>query len=80
MKKNQEQLINNVIGQLEGIKRMNREKKDCFEIIIQMKAAKSAFDRVMENFLKSNFLDCASEMKKQDREKIERLLKELMKQ
>ncbi|MCK9378932.1 MAG: metal-sensitive transcriptional regulator [Candidatus Moranbacteria bacterium] len=79
MKKNKEQLINNIVGQLEGIKRMIGEKEDCFKIMIQMKAVKSAFDNVMENFLKNNFLDCSAKMKKSDREKMEKLLKELLK-
>ena len=79
MKKNNEQLINNIIGQLEGIKKMLAEKKDCFSILIQMKAAKAAFERVMIEYTEQNLMDCAAKMKIDDKNKLGKLLKEIIK-
>jgi DNA-binding FrmR family transcriptional regulator len=79
MKKNKEQLLNNVIGQLEGIKRMMENEKDCFEIIIQMKAVRSAVETIMKNFMEENFTKCVVGINKKDREKLEKLLKEILK-
>ena len=79
MKKSKEQLLNNVIGQLEGVKRMLEEEKDCFDIMIQMKAARSALETVMNNFMEENFTECVVGINKKDREKLEKLLKEIIK-
>lgn len=82
MKKNKEQLINNVIGQLEGIKKMmkgERGEKDCFDVLIQMKAAKSSFERVMIEFLGESLSECSTEIDEQKREKFNKLLKEVIK-
>lgn len=79
MKKNKKQLINNIIGQLNGINKMIEKEKDCFEIMTQMKAAKSAFDSFMLSFTEENFIECSSGMKKNDKEKMKKLLKSLIK-
>lgn len=81
MKKNKEQLINNIIGQLEGIKKMMGEgERDCFEVLIQLKAAKSAFNRVTVDFLQDSFTECAMKKSDQDKERFRKLLEELVKQ
>lgn len=79
MKKNQEQLINNISGQLEGVKKMMKAKKDCFSILIQMKAIKSSLERVMIDFIQENFVDCATKIGKKDKEKMKKLLQEIIK-
>jgi CsoR family transcriptional regulator, copper-sensing transcriptional repressor len=56
--KSNEQLINNIIGQLNGIKRMINEDKDCLSIMTQLKAAKSAFDSLTSKYLKENLDKC----------------------
>ncbi len=77
--KNQEQLINNAIGQLEGIKKMLANKQDCFKIINQMKAVHSAVANVMERFVEENFIQCSNEYNKQDKNKLQKLFKEILK-
>jgi DNA-binding FrmR family transcriptional regulator len=80
MPKSNEQLINNIIGQLEGIKKMLTEKdKDCFSVLIQMKAAKAAFERVMIGYAGQNLMDCAAKMKAPDKDKLSKLLQEIIK-
>lgn len=79
MKKSKEQLLNNVIGQLEGVKRMMEKNQDCFEIMIQMKAARSALETTMKIFTEENFTKCVVGINKKDREKLEKLLKEIIK-
>jgi DNA-binding FrmR family transcriptional regulator len=58
---------------------MIKEEKDCFEIMIQMKAARSALETTMSNFTEENFTECVVGIKKKDREKLEKLLKEIIK-
>jgi DNA-binding FrmR family transcriptional regulator len=77
MKKTSEQLINNTIGQLEGVKKMIHEKRDCFEIIVQMKAAKSSFNKVFSNFVESNIEECATGVEDENKDKLYKLLKEI---
>ncbi len=79
MPKNNEQLINNIIGQLEGIKKMLAENNECFSVLIQMKAAKASFDRVMVQYTEQNLMDCAAKMKVSDKDKLGKLLKEIIK-
>jgi DNA-binding FrmR family transcriptional regulator len=76
--KNTEQLINNVIGQLEGIKRMLGEKKECLDVLIQLKAAKSGINSVTNKIIEENTLDCLSGDKEIDKEKIQKLIKEIV--
>lgn len=57
MKTNQ-QLINNIIGQLNGISRMIDDDKDCFKVLVQIKAAKSALDSFTQKYIEENFTSC----------------------
>ncbi len=80
MKKTTNQLIKNAIGQLEGIERMMADKEDCFKVVIQMRAVKSALGNIMDKFIQENFVSCASFCKnKNEQEKMERLIHELLK-
>ncbi|MFA6160570.1 MAG: metal-sensitive transcriptional regulator [Patescibacteria group bacterium] len=56
--KSYSQLINNVIGQLNGIDRMINDQKDCFQTLTQMKAARSAMNTLMNRFMQENFESC----------------------
>ena len=56
--KTQKQLLQNVIGQLQGVVKMIENEKDCFQTLTQMKAAKSALNSVMNKFLQENFMKC----------------------
>lgn len=81
MKKNCEQLINNIIGQLEGVKKMMKnDEKSCFDVLIQMKAAKSSFGKVMTDFLSEKMEQCASQKNEKEKEEFNKLLQEIIKQ
>jgi len=51
------QRINNVIGQLNGICKMIDDGEDQFKVVTQMKAARSALNSVMTNYMEENFWD-----------------------
>ncbi len=59
--KNTHQLINNIIGQLKGIDRMLDEKRDCLEVMIQLKAVKSAVTSLMNNIASQEFDRCVKQ-------------------
>jgi len=77
--KNIEQLINNVIGQLEGIKRMMINKKECEDVLIQLKASKSVINSVINRVIEESALNCFSGDKQVDKEQIKKLIKEIVK-
>jgi len=79
MKKDKKQLINNIIGQLNGINKMIEDDKDCFEVIIQMKAVKSAFNSLLLKFCEENLMECSQGVKNKNKKNMEKLLKEIIK-
>ena len=52
--------LNRAIGQLEGIKKMIMEQRYCTDIIIQLKAVRSAVKRVESNILKTHLEECVA--------------------
>jgi DNA-binding FrmR family transcriptional regulator len=73
-----EQLLNNLNGQIDGIKRMINADKDCGEVIIQMKAVKSGLNNVMDKYIMENMTKCMAAGTKKDKiDEMGRLLKEL---
>lgn len=56
-----EQRINIVIGQLGGIKEMLRDGRDCKEVIIQLKATKTAVNVVIAKYLESQIVSCKAD-------------------
>ncbi len=77
--KNTEQLINNIIGQLEGIKRMVGDKKECVDILIQLKASKAGINSVINKIIEESTLDCLSGNAKKDKERVRKLIQEIIK-
>jgi DNA-binding FrmR family transcriptional regulator len=76
--KSPQQRINNIIGQLEGIKRLIEAKdKDCFAVINQLKAAKSAVSSLMEKIIAEELVSCAVPGKENN--KINKIIKEMIK-
>lgn len=74
-----EQRINNIIGQLEGAKKMLAdERRDCFSPLIQLKAARSALASLMEKIVAVELSYCLTGRKKPDKEKMERIFKEII--
>ena len=66
--KTDKQLLNNIIGQLQGISRMLDEDKDCLAVVNQMKAAKVSFDRLINNYLSREVLRCLPACRKEDKQ------------
>ncbi len=78
--KTTEQRINNIIGQLEGAKKMLSDReRDCFSLIIQLKAIKSATASLMETIIATEFNHCLLDKKIKDKEKITKFFKEIIK-
>jgi len=77
--KTNEQRFNNIIGQLEGAKKMlNNPKRDCFSLLIQLKAVKSAMSSLMEKIIAEEFNHCLLDKKNQDKEKMAKIFKEII--
>lgn len=47
-----------ISGQIDGIAKMIESDKDCLQIINQMKAVKSGFNRLAESFIKEYLKEC----------------------
>lgn len=59
--KNEIPRLNRAIGQLEGIKKMINEQRYCPDILIQLKAVRSAVKSVESNILKRHLENCVVE-------------------
>ncbi len=53
-----EKRLNILKGQLEGIKKMINEKKDCIEVMQQFKAVKSGITQVTKKYMNHYFEEC----------------------
>lgn len=78
--KTSEQRINNIIGQLEGVKKVlaGSKNKDCVALIVQLKAIKSAMASLMEKIIADEFSYCLLEDKAASQKKMEKIFKELI--
>ena len=79
MIKTTEQRINNIIGQLEGSKKMlSKKDRDCFALIIQLKAIRCAMSSLMDKIISEEMDHCfvGNSLKQ---EKISKILKEIIK-
>lgn len=78
--KTKEQRVNNIIGQLQGVKKMMEEGKDCFQTLVQLKAAKSALNSLMVGFIEEQFRDCLKKSSaKTNQTKLKRIFLETIK-
>ena len=79
--KTAEQRINNIIGQLEGVKKIisTKEKTDCLKLLIQLKAIKSATASLMSKIIEEEFSSCLRSGKIADSEKIQKIFNEINK-
>ena len=53
------------------------EKRDCFSLIIQLKAVKSAMSSLMEKIIAEEFSHCLLDKRITEKEKIEKIFKEV---
>ena len=73
------QRLNNVIGQLAGARKILGDKKrDCFSLLIQLKAARAGLDALMEKLVAEEFDHCLA-TKKVGREKMGKIFREIIK-
>ena len=78
--KTTEQRINNIIGQLEGAKKMLAEcNTDCFKVMVQLKATRSAVSSLMNKIIVEEMDNCFLG-KNKNQEKIVKIFKEIIKQ
>ncbi len=66
--KSNTQRLNNIIGQIEGVKKMIDAKKDCLQIMTQLKAIKSGVAGVMDSLVEEQFDTCLQSLKAEDKE------------
>ena len=77
--KTDEQRLNNIIGQLEGVKKMLAdENRDCFALIIQLKAVKAAMGSLLEKIISTELNHCLVSQKDLEKNKIEKIFKEII--
>jgi len=79
-KKSIESLLNNIIGQLKGVRGMVEAKQGCADIIIQLKAARSALNSLIIKYFEANLEECVSDSGKIiNKAKFNKLVEEIMK-
>ena len=72
--------FNNIIGQLEGSKKMLTDnERDCFAVLTQLKAVRSATASLMDKILEIEFNRCLVGSKPAGKDKIEKIIKEIIK-
>ncbi len=78
--KTSDQRLNNIIGQLEGVKKILINKnKDCFSLLVQLKAARSAISSLMEKIVEDELNHCLLVSPENNKDKIEKIFKEVIK-
>lgn len=75
-----EQRINILIGQLEGVKKMLQKKNNsCLDSVTQLKAVRSSVASLMDKILEEEFETCFSKEFSNDKEKIKKIFSEVLK-
>jgi DNA-binding FrmR family transcriptional regulator len=70
--------LRRVEGQLRGIQRMIIEDKACYDILLQLSAARKAMQKACIVILKNSITDCLSEAAEPDLENLEKLINALI--
>jgi DNA-binding FrmR family transcriptional regulator len=65
--KSNQQRLNNIIGQIEGVKKMMDSKIDCLKVLTQLKAIKSAVSGVMDSVVEDKFDTCLKSVSQEDK-------------
>lgn len=61
------QRLNNVIGQIEGVKKMIDGQADCIKVLTQLKAIRSAVSGVMNKVIDEQFEKCMYSIESNDK-------------
>ncbi|MDI9370184.1 MAG: metal-sensitive transcriptional regulator [Synergistaceae bacterium] len=70
--------LRRVEGQLRGIQRMIIEEKNCYDILLQLSAARKAMQKACIEILKNYLQKCVSEIKSPEFENLEKLIEALI--
>jgi DNA-binding FrmR family transcriptional regulator len=70
--------LRRVEGQLRGIQRMIIEEKPCYDVLLQLSAARKAMQRACIEILKNYLQKCVHEAKSPDFENLEKLIEALV--
>ena len=70
--------LRRVEGQLRGIQRMIIEDKPCYDILMQLSAARSAMEKACMEILKRNIHKCLAEAQSPDFANLEKLIEALI--
>lgn len=62
-----QQRLNNINGQIEGVKKMLDDGQDCIQLLTQLKAIKSAVTSVMDTIVDEQFDTCMQSIKDEDK-------------
>ena len=67
------QRLNNISGQIEGVKKMIDNKSDCLAVLTQLKAIKSAVGGVMDGIIQDQFDTCLKSLSTKDKELLSKI-------
>ena len=70
--------LRRVEGQLRGIQRMIIEEKQCYDILLQLSAARKAMQKACIEILKNYLHKCVQEIKAPEFENLEKLVEALI--
>lgn len=61
--------LNRILGQIEGIKKMIDDKRYCTDILMQLRAVRSALKSVESNILQKHLQHCVAQSFKSDNDR-----------
>lgn len=70
-----QQRLNNINGQINGVKKMIESESDCILVLTQLKAVKSAVEKVMDTVVEEQFDKCLTTLDKKDKETLIKIKK-----
>lgn len=59
--------LNNIIGQIEGVKKMMENDAECVKVLTQLKAIKSGISRVMDVVVEDQLEGCLKSLSTNDK-------------
>jgi DNA-binding FrmR family transcriptional regulator len=59
--------LNNIVGQIEGVKKMMENDTECVKVLTQLKAIKSGISRVMDMVVEDQLDGCLKSLKESDK-------------
>lgn len=65
--KTKEQRLNNIIGQIEGIKKLIKKDAECVAVLTQLKAVKAAIGSVMDGVVEDQLNNCMKSLNSKDK-------------